>query len=290
MKSNTLLGIIAGLIAIFGAYFWEGGGSATLFMLPAMLIVFGGTLAAGFAGSSWDVFKNIPKVLRAAFFPRQYDVKKIINQIVSFSAISRREGILSLEDRLNKVEHPYMKKFFQACIDGADQDTLMQIYEAEVNSISERHNTYITLFNKLGGYSPTMGIIGTVMGLIHTLASAGSDPNILIQHIATAFIATMWGILMANIVWLPIADKLLNLHNKEMFLLSVIIDGVRSVQTGETPTVIQNKLASAFPLTIQEKITSVKPSTNANTTPVVDKTASSTNISISNNPINETAS
>lgn len=259
MKSNTLLGILAGLAAIFGAYFLEGGGSATLFMLPAMLIVFGGTLAAGFAGSSWETFKNIPKVLKAAFFPKNYDVVKIINQIVSFSVIARKEGILSLEDRLNKVEHPYMKKFFQACIDGADQETLMQIYEAEVNSISERHNTYITLFNKLGGYSPTMGIIGTVMGLIHTLASAGADPNVLIRHIATAFIATMWGILMANIVWLPIADKLQNLHNKEMFLISVILDGVRSVQVGETPTVIQNKLASVFPLQEQEKFTSKKP-------------------------------
>ncbi len=286
MKSNTLLGIIAGLIAIFGAYFWEGGGSGTLFMLPAMLIVFGGTLAAGFAGSSWEVFKKIPNVLLATFSPHQYDVQKIINQIVSFSAISRREGILSLEDKLNKVEHPYMRKFFQACIDGADQETLIQIYEAEVNSITERHNTYISLFNKLGGYSPTMGIIGTVMGLIHTLASVGSDPNILIHNIATAFIATMWGILMANIVWLPIADKLQNLHNKEMFLLSVIIDGVRSVQIGETPTVVQNKLASAFPLTVQEKITARKPTVNISS-PIVSNSQSSANIPLSNNPVNE---
>lgn len=280
MKSNTLLGIIAGLIAIFGAYFWEGGGSATLFMLPAMLIVFGGTLAAGFAGSSWEVFKNIPRVLKAAFFPKQYDVTKIINQIVNFSAISRREGILALEDKLNKVEHPYMKKFFQACIDGADQETLMQIYEAEVYSISERHNTYITLFNKLGGYSPTMGIIGTVMGLIHTLASAGADPNVLIRHIATAFIATMWGILMANIVWLPIADKLQNLHNKEMFLISVILDGVRSVQVGETPTVIQNKLASVFPLSIQEKFIANKPVIQSNIITNNQGNISSNNIAV----------
>lgn len=258
MKSNTLFGIILGLAAIFGAYFWEGGSGSTLFMLPAMLIVFGGTLAAGFAGSSWDVFKNIPMVIKAAFFPKKYHIEKIINQIIMFSGLARREGILSLEDKVDNVEHPYMTKLFRACIDGADQETLIQIYDAEANSISERHNTYITLFNKLGGYSPTMGIIGTVMGLIHTLASAGSDPNILIHHIASAFIATMWGILMANIVWLPIADKLQTLHNREMYLLSVILDGVKSVQIGEVPTVIQNKLASAFPLSEQSRIVSRK--------------------------------
>lgn len=255
MKTSTLFGIVFGLLAIFGAYFWEGGGIGTLIMWPAMLIVFGGTLAAGLAGSSWAVFAKMPQVAKVAFFPSKYDIEKIIHQIIMFGGIARRDGILSLESRMDDTEHPYMQKLFRVCIDGADSDTLHQIYDSEINSITERHSVYITLFHKLGGYSPTMGIIGTVMGLIQTLASAGSDPNVLIHHIASAFIATMWGILMANVVWLPIGDKLQALHNEEMYILSVILDGVKSVQLGETPTVIQNKLASAFPLSEQSKFT-----------------------------------
>ncbi len=258
MKASTLLGILFGLAAIFGAYFLEGGLFGTLFMGPAMLIVFGGTLAAGLAGSSWQVMSQLPRVVKIAFFPPSYNIEKIIHQTIMFAGIARKEGILSLENRMDETEHPYMRKFFRVCIDGADTDTLNQIYESEVNSITERHSVYISLFNKLGGYSPTMGIIGTVMGLIQTLASAGSDPNTLIHHIASAFIATMWGILMANIVWLPIADKLQLLHNEEMYVLSIIIDGVKAVQLGETPIVIQSKLASAFPLEEQGKIVNRK--------------------------------
>jgi len=248
MKASTLVGILFGLIAIFGAFLWEGGTINSLFMIPPMLIVLGGTFAAGLAGSSWDVMKQMPKLFKIAFFPKKYDINKILEQTLKFAVVARKEGILSLEPYMKKVEHPYMAKLFRVCIDGADPETLQQIYESEVNSITERHSIYISLFNKLGGYSPTMGIIGTVMGLISTLAAAGGDPNVLIHHIAAAFIATMWGILMANIIWLPVADKLQNLHNEEMYLLSIILDGVKSVQLGETPSVIQSKLAGVFPL------------------------------------------
>ena len=147
-----------------------------------------------------------------------------------------------------------MRKLFQVAIDGADPDTIQKVSESEIEYITERHLANINLFNKLGGFSPTMGIIGTVMGLISTLASAGSEPKVLIHHIASAFIATMWGIFMANIVWLPIADKLRNLHTEEIQMLQVMVDGVYSVQLGETPSVIRAKLVGAFPLSQQPRI------------------------------------
>ena len=256
MNASTMIGILVGALSIFGAFLWEGGQIGSLFMWPAILIVFGGTIAAGVAGSSLGMLKEMPKLIKVAFFPKKYDVEAIIHQIVLFAGIARKEGILAIEHRLNNVKHPYMTKFFEVCIDGADPDTLEQIFKTEIAYITERHNANIAFFNKLGGYSPTMGIIGTVMGLISTLASAGSDPNILIHHIASAFIATMWGIFMANIVWLPIADKLQLLHDEEIVLMQVMLDGVRSVQLGETPIVIQNRLASAFPLSMQKKFIS----------------------------------
>lgn len=252
MKISTLVGIICGLAAIFGAYLWEGGSFDSLFMLPAMLIVFGGTLAAGLAGSSFKQVGLIPKMITLSINPPKYDRVKIIDDITNFATLARREGILAIEDKLNNMEHPFMRKLFKICIDGADPETLMKIVDSEIAFISNRHNANIDLFVKMGGYSPTMGIIGTVMGLISTLAAAGSDPNVLIRHIATAFIATMWGILMANIVWLPIGDKLKKIHREEMEIISIMVDGVQSVQLGENPSVIRSKLLSAFPLPEQE--------------------------------------
>lgn len=254
MKASTLIGILCGVLAIFGAFLWEGGTLDALFMLPAMLIVFGGTLAAGLAGSSMQQMGQIPRLVFLAFNPPKHDVKQIINQIVMFSIIARKDGILALEPKLAQVQHPFLRKLIKICIDGADPETLLRIVETEIGYITERHNANINLFVKMGGYSPTMGIIGTVMGLISTLASAGSEPNVLIHHIASAFIATMWGIFMANIVWLPIGDKLRTLHNEEIQLLQVMLDGAYSVQLGEMPSVIKAKLISVFPISEQSNI------------------------------------
>ncbi len=254
MKATTLIGLLIGFISIFGAFIWEGGTVDALFMLPALLIVIGGTFAAAIAGTSWEQFKKFPTLIRVSFFPEKYNTVEIINQIVAFSAISRRDGILKLESRLDNAKHPYLRKFLEVCIDGGDPDTLDQIATLEINGLTNRHNQNISLFTKMGGYSPTMGIIGTVLGLISTLASAGSEPTVLIHHIATAFIATMWGILLANLVWLPIADKLRYLHNEEIVLLNIILEGVQAIQVGEVPMVIQARLISALPIKEQNKI------------------------------------
>ncbi len=254
MKASTAIGIILGFLAIFGAFIWEGGQINTLIMLPAMLIVFGGTLAAGLAGTSMEQILKMPKLIWLAFFPPHYNQREIIDQIVDFATVARREGILAVESKLIDVKHPFLRKLFTLCIDGIDPESLQKTVESEISFVSNRHNTNINFFVKLGGYSPTMGIIGTVMGLIATLAAAGSDPNTLIHHIASAFIATMWGIFMANIVWLPIGDKLKTMHNEEMSLFQLMLEGVMAVQVGETPSVIRNKLIGSFPLKEQQAI------------------------------------
>jgi len=254
VKASTLIGILIGFAAIFGAFIWEGGSLDTLIMWPAMTIVFVGTLAAGTAGTSFEQLAKMPSLIKLSFSPPVYDKEKIIVQMSDFAYIARKEGILSIENQFSKIEHPFLRKLFRICIDGADPGTLHSIAETELSFITERHNKNINFFIKLGGYSPTMGIIGTVMGLIATLAAAGSDPTVLIHHIASAFIATMWGIFMANIVWLPIGDKLKTIHEDEMQLMQVFLDGVHSVLLGETPSVVRSKLISAFPLNEQEEL------------------------------------
>ena len=149
-----------------------------------------------------------------------------------------------LEKEAGDVHNPFMEKMLRFLIDGADPEVLRTVAEAETHYVSERHNQYAGIFQKMGGYSPTMGIIGTVMGLIATLASAGEDPTTLIKHIGSAFIATLWGVFMANIVWLPIADRLKNINGEERFYMEMITEGILAVQSGEVPTVIKTKLNS----------------------------------------------
>ncbi len=254
MSSSTLIGIVIGISAIFGAFLWEGGSTHSLFLLPAIIIVIGGTIAAGLAGSSFAQIKRIPKLIEITFSDHNTDIEEIISQIVAFSAISRKDGILSIENRLNSIENPFLRKMIQVIIDGADSQGLTNISDSEIMHINERHQANISFFTKLGGYSPTMGIIGTVMGLISTLASAGQDPQVLIRHIASAFIATLWGIFMANIVWLPIADRLKNLHNEELQEYQVMIDGCFAIASGETPSMILSRLVGFFPLSKQEEV------------------------------------
>lgn len=254
MRTSTLIGIILGLAAIFGAFYLEKGDISNLFLLAPTMIVVGGTLMAGLASSSWDTFKKFPKLIIISFFPPNYKKQKIIFQLLDFSLITRKQGILSLEDKMDSVIHPYMKKLFQVGIDGADTEALEEIFDKELQGIANRHNENINFFQKLGGLSPTMGIIGTVMGLITTMGEAtNGDANALITSIGVAFLATLWGITLANVIWIPIADKLQVIHNQEVNLLNLIFEGAKCILNGEPPTVIASKLTSSFPLSEQEQ-------------------------------------
>ncbi len=254
LRTGTFVGLLLGLFTILGSFLLEGGTLEALFAVAPITIVIGGTIAAGIIGSSLDRIALIPRLIAIAMLPTKYNTHALINQIVNFSVLARRDGIIAIEKHLTRVEHPFMRKMFQVAIDGADPETLRNVAETELDFVGERHNTNIQMFVKLGGYSPTMGIIGTVMGLIMVLGSAGDDPGTLIRHIASAFIATMWGILMANIVWLPIGDKLQSLHDEEYRLMRIIIEGVMGVQMGETPSVIRARLAGALPGDEQDAI------------------------------------
>jgi chemotaxis protein MotA len=248
----TALGLTLGIVAIFGSFILEGGSIGGLILLPAMTIVFLGTFAAAMIGTSLKEFLQIGSMIRLALFPPTYEVKETIDNIVRYSTVARKEGLLALEKELGNVTNAFMKKILRFAIDGTEPEVLRSLAETEVNYVGERHARSAAIFQKMGGYSPTMGIIGTVMGLIATLASAGEDANILIRHIASAFIATLWGVFMANIVWLPIADKLKYMHDREYLFMDMIVEGVLSIQAGEVPSVIKARLNSMLPANQQE--------------------------------------
>lgn len=246
-KSGSLYGLMLGFAAIFGAYLLEGGSFNALFLFPAMLIVFGGTFSATIIGVGFDKFKKIFQLIQMAYFPPKYDIHQLIDGFVKISVKSRQEGLLSVEKMLNKLVYPFPKRLMNFVMDGTEIESLESIAYGEMKAMQGRHNTYISMFNKMGGYAPTMGIIGTVMGLIMTLANAGKDPDTLIHSIASAFIATLWGIFSANLIWLPIADKLKQCHLEEKYMMEVSLEGVLAIQGGEIPSIVKSRLTSYLP-------------------------------------------
>jgi len=244
---GTIAGITLGLAAIFGSFVLEGGKMGALFLLPAMIIVFGGTIATSMIGTPVDMFMKIPKFLMLACFPPKHSVEGIIQAVVEYSTTARKGGLLALESGLADIENPFLKKMLGLAVDGTSPEIIREIADIEMAGITERHHANANIFAKMGGYSPTMGIIGTVMGLIQTLANAGEDSNALIHHIASAFIATLWGVFMANLIFLPISDRLKSIHTEEKTSLEVIVEGVIAIQAGESPTITRTKLYSMLP-------------------------------------------
>jgi len=246
-KSSTLGGLLLGVLSIFGAFFWEGGAFEALFLIPPIVVVFGGTFAAIIIGFGFDRFKNIIRLMYMAYFPTNYNVKGLINNLVDLSIMSRKEGLLAVEKKLDRLEYVFPKKLVKYVIDGTDAESLENLAALEIRAMQERHYSNIFIFTKMGGYAPTMGIIGTVMGLIMTLAHAGGDPNSLIKNIATAFIATLWGVFSANIIWLPIGDKLKKCHLEEKHMMEISLEGILALQSGEIPSVVKARLISLLP-------------------------------------------
>lgn len=249
-----IYGLVLGVLSIFGAFFIEGGTLNALFLLPPLLVVFGGTFAATLIGFGFEKFSKIFELMKIAYYPPKYDLKDLILKFVGISILGRQEGFLAIEKQLDRMPYYFPRKMIKFLLDGHDTDALENIAYTEIKAMEDRHFSNIAVFNKMGGYAPTMGIIGTVMGLIMTLANAGEDPNLLIHNIASAFIATLWGILSANLIWLPIADRLKQCHIEEKYMMEITLEGVLILQSGEIPSIIKMRLISMLSQTEQKEL------------------------------------
>jgi chemotaxis protein MotA len=243
MDIATITGLLLGIGAVLTSYLMEGGAVSAVLQAPAMILVILGTIGAATITTSIDTLKNIPNLIKISLFGKSNDPLDLINKIVSMAEKARREGILGLESDLKTATNPFFKKSLQLVIDGTEVTALRTILETEMAYISERHKTGQGFFQKLGGFSPTLGIIGTVLGLINTLGNS-QDASKMATHIAGAFIATLWGVSLANLLYLPISDKLKYRNEEEMQSLELIIEGVISIQSGENPRIIRTKLLS----------------------------------------------
>lgn len=253
-RFGAIFGLVLGLGVIFGSFLIEGGTLSTLFLVAPILIVFGGTFAAVIIGFGMDEFLKLFELAKRAYFPRKYNNRKLIMVYHDFAVKVRKEGLLSIESELSNLEYLFPKKLIRFLIDGASEDAIENISILEMKMMKERHYSNAFVFSKMGGYAPTMGILGTVMALILTLANVGSDPNVLIRNIASAFIATLWGVLSANIIWLPISDKLKKCHLEEKHMMEVALEGTLGLMSGEIPLVVKSRLISLLPQQEQKEM------------------------------------
>ncbi len=243
MDFATLLGLVIAVAAIGGSYALEGGTIDSVFLLAPILIVVGGTLGATIVTSSMSTVSQVPALLRLAFSERTTHHGRTIELLVRLAERARRDGILGLEKQLGNINDKFLRKALQLAIDGTEADTLRAILETEIAYMEERHNRGILFFRKAGGFSPTMGILGTVLGLVHTLGNTSNAAR-MATAIAGAFIATLWGVGLANVFLLPIADKLRLRHDEEIAHLELLMEGTLAIQAGDNPRNVRERLMS----------------------------------------------
>lgn len=241
MDIATLVGLLAGAVAIIGGFLWEGGELTGLFQATAALIVFGGTIAAVLISYPLHRIRTIPAALRMAFSGRKTVMNEWLDDIVEMSLIARREGVLALEQRVMDHPNAFMREGIQMVVDGTDQPVVRQIMELDIDAKEQEHDRYAKIFESAGSYAPTMGIIGTVMGLVQVLGHL-TDPSQLGPSIAVAFIATLYGVASANLIFLPIASKVRAKSEEEIAVMEMILEGVLSVQNGDSAILVRKKL------------------------------------------------
>lgn len=241
MDLTTAIGILAGLASLIVAYVEEGGSLGVLWQPTAALIVFGGTFGALAISYSAKDLLAFPKYMKILFTNSKVDAAKTYDLLTKNAEKARHEGLLSLEQDLHSVTDLYMRKGLQLVVDGTDPELTRTILDNEISAMEARHKVGISMLEAAGGYAPTMGIIGTVMGLVHVLGNL-TNPDALGPSIAVAFIATLYGVGSANLLWLPMGAKLKNKSKVEVQLRELILDGILSIQTGENPSILKEKL------------------------------------------------
>ena len=246
MDVATPAGIGLAFAVIVGSMVMEGGNPASLIAPPALVLVFGGTLMVSMAGGTIADFKLSLGALKTAFTGGVTPAAEVVPAIVSLADKARREGLLALEEMVKDMPDEFLVKGVTMAIDGTDPEEVRDILEAEVTAKKKSDKQAAKFFADAGAYAPTIGIIGTVMGLVHVLENL-AQPAELGHLIAAAFLATLWGVMSANVMWLPIASRLKRLSELEAQRMELIIEGVAAIQAGANPRVIQQKLISLLP-------------------------------------------
>jgi len=241
MDRASALGLILGLTAVVGGNMLEGGKIDSILQPTAALIVFGGTAGATFLSFPLrDLMKAITS-LRFVFFEEPANTESLIQDIIRYSGVARRNGFIALEAEIPQITNPFLMKALVLAIDGMLPKLLLETMERENITFEDEHRRIAKVYETAGGFSPTIGIIGAVLGLIHVMENL-ADPSKLGAGIAVAFVATIYGVGIANLVLLPISRKLINRVNRELALREMVLEGVVGIQSGMNPYYLEEKL------------------------------------------------
>lgn len=246
----TPIGIVLGLIMVMFAIGSNSGLGGVVFFIQwaSILIVFGGLTAAILINFTMVDIKLLPKVFGEAFREDRQDLPTLINTFVELSTKARREGLLALEASLEEVTDSFIRKGVLLAVDGIEPEVIKDIMMAEVVAMEERHRKGRLIIEKCGEYAPAWGMIGTLVGLVLMLQNL-NDPSTLGPNMAVALLTTLYGSLLANLVFIPMASKLANKTEEEIFVKQIIVEGVIGVQSGQNPKILQEKLSAFLPET-----------------------------------------
>ena len=241
MDGLSIFGLLLGIAAILIGQHLEGGHISSLINGPAIIIVLGGTFGAVMLQSPFSVFMRGMRMLVWTFLPPKIYNEAAISKLVSWSNIARKEGLLGLENIEESEHDPFTRKGLQLLVDGSEPDNIRAILEVDISTKEHHDHQAARIFESMGGYSPTIGIIGAVMGLIQVMNNL-SDPSKLGSGIAVAFVATIYGVGAANLIFIPIANKLKNIVHNQAQYKEMIVEGMVSIAEGENPRNIETKL------------------------------------------------
>ena len=241
MDVISIIGLVVGLGAILGGQFLEGGHLSSLVQPTAFVIVMGGTFGAVMLQSPFATFMQGMGMVKWVFTPPALGQRELIDRMAEWSHAARKEGLLALEGYLAELPDPFLRKGLQLLVDGAEPERVREVLEVEIGVQEEQLKLAAKIWESAGGYAPTIGILGAVMGLIHVMENL-SDPSKLGAGIAVAFVATIYGVGSANLVFLPIAKKLLAHVSRLTLTREMYVDGLIGIASGENPRIIESRL------------------------------------------------
>lgn len=237
---STLIGLGSGIV-LFLVAIRMGGPLGTFYSTSSLIIVLGGTLSAAIISYPVSQIKVLFKTLRKTLSKTNFSSTEIIKLMVDFSEKARREGLLSLEDEISTIDDSFMKKGVQLVVDGTDPDLVRNILETELSFLEDRHAAGRGIFSTMGSYAPAFGMAGTLIGLIRMLETL-DDPDTIGPGLAVALMTTFYGVIVANLFLNPMASKLKVKSSEEILLKEVVIEGLLSIQAGENPRIVEEKL------------------------------------------------
>ncbi|WP_371367896.1 Chemotaxis protein PomA [Sporomusa rhizae] len=252
MEKSTVIGIIMGIMAVIVGMALKGASPSALINPAAFMIIFVGTAAALFNAFPLEQLRNFPVLIKKLFKQQELIPKpELLKLFVELSQIARREGILALESRLEEIKDPFLRNGMSMVIDGMDVDFVRDVLDADIEAMEERHRAGALIFSQAGMYAPTLGVLGAVVGLIAALGNL-ADIEVLGHSIAAAFVATLLGIFTGYVMWHPFSNKLKQISKEEVEIKRMMVEGILSLQAGDSPMAIESKLLVFIPQRVRE--------------------------------------